>query len=255
MVRYSLLLLLSYIIGLQCITAQTQIPQSSSKHYNARVSEFENNPQIDSTKIVMLGNSLTENGKDWNAKLCVNNICNYGIIGDNARGMTRRLCQITPFRPKSIFLMCGINDLAQNKESEVVFRKVVSLIDSIRNQAPTTKLYVQSLLPIDEKTKRWKTLYGKTNCVVEINHLLEKYCHDNGITYINLFPEFVIQGTNRLNPDLHSDGLHLNSAGYELWAKLLKPYIENADYNQMASYSGRIPMPHKAKHRNKYAED
>lgn len=75
------------------------VSYTSSRHYNQRVAEFERLAPIDSTQIVMLGNSLTENAGDWNERLQVDNVVNRGIIGDTAEGMSERLCQILPGKP------------------------------------------------------------------------------------------------------------------------------------------------------------
>lgn len=37
-------------------------------HYQQRVAEFDAHPAVKAHSIVMLGNSLTENGGDWNAR-------------------------------------------------------------------------------------------------------------------------------------------------------------------------------------------
>ena len=71
---------------------------TSSRHYNQRVAEFERMEPIDSTQIVMLGNSLTENGGNWNERLQVDNVVNRGIIGDTAEGMSERLCHLPDVR-------------------------------------------------------------------------------------------------------------------------------------------------------------
>ena len=44
------------------------------------VTQFENRNDIDTSTIVMLGNSLTEFGGDWSEKLGRPGIVNYGII-------------------------------------------------------------------------------------------------------------------------------------------------------------------------------
>ena len=87
-------------------TAQAQhVSYRSTAHYNKRVAQFEREGGINENSIVMLGNSLTENGKNWGERLGMDNVVNRGIIGDNTIGMTERLCQITPHKPKVIFLM------------------------------------------------------------------------------------------------------------------------------------------------------
>ena len=82
-------------------------------HYTERVTEFEKQPRIMPTDIVMLGDSHTEFGGDWNKRLpgC-GNIVNRGIAGDDAIGIGHRLKQICPYKPKTIVLECGINDLS-----------------------------------------------------------------------------------------------------------------------------------------------
>ena len=198
-------------------------------HYNERVELFEQLTDLDSTKIVMLGNSLTENAGDWNEWLGTENVINRGISGDDALGITCRLVQILPKKPKAIFLMCGTNDLSHDLTPQQVFEKCKGVIDSIRSGAPDTKLYVQSLLPINESFGRWKTLEGKTNDIPAINRLLRQYCKQQHISYINLFPRFTSGRSNVLRRQLCVDGLHLSKEGYEIWASQLCWYIREAN--------------------------
>lgn len=201
------------------------VSYTSSRHYNQRVAEFENMPPIDSTQIVMLGNSLTENAGDWNERLMVDNVVNRGIIGDTAEGMEQRLCQILPGRPRAIFLMCGVNDLSHNLTPDQVFNRVRHLIDRIRKEAPDTKLYVESLLPINESNGRWKSLAGKTNDIPKINEKLRSYCQLTDIPFVNLFPHFTRGDGNQLMPALSADGLHITKTGYKIWASQLRPIV------------------------------
>ncbi|MBF1554952.1 MAG: serine acetyltransferase, partial [Prevotella pleuritidis] len=77
--------------------------------------------KIDSTDVVMLGNSLTELGGDWNRLLRWRRVRNRGISGDDATGILHRLGQILPGKPKAIFLMVGINDLSHDLTPVQVF--------------------------------------------------------------------------------------------------------------------------------------
>lgn len=212
-----------YIMGIP-VFAQS-VTYRFTPHYNERVELFEQLTDLDSTKIVMLGNSLTENAGDWNELLGTENVVNRGIIGDDAFGITSRLIQILPKHPKAIFLMCGTNDLSHNLTPQEVFEKCKEVIDSIRSGAPDIRLYVQSLLPINESFGRWKTLEGKTNDIPAINRLLRRYCKQQHITYINLFPHFTNGKSNVLCRPLCVDGLHLSKEGYNIWASQLRWYI------------------------------
>lgn len=204
-----------------------QVHYHSSEHYNKRVKEFAPLLDIDPSTVVMLGNSLTELGGDWGQRLGLNlKVVNRGIIGDNTMGMINRLCQITPHHPQAIVLMAGINDMSHDLTSQQVAERVTALIDSIRIQAPHTRLLVQSILPINESTGRWKKLNGRTNDVPMANILIKAYCESVGITFINVFARLKEKQSNSLRMDLTTDGLHLNEEGYKLWADELSRYAK-----------------------------
>lgn len=197
-----------------------------SEHYTNLVTQFENRNDIDTSTIVMLGNSLTEFGGDWSEKLGRPGIVNYGIMGDNTQGMLRRLYQITPHHPKAIFLMVGTNDVTGEETDEEIFEKCRSVIDAIRTQTPQTRLLVQSLLPVNLEVKLWKILEGQEAKIVDINHRLQDYCERQQLTFINLHPLFTTEDGLTMRADLTTDGLHINEAGYRIWACVLQPYLE-----------------------------
>ena len=194
-------------------------------YYYARMRTFEAEPPIRSTDIVMLGNSLTEGGRDWAEKLGKPNVRNRGISGDVAMGIDARLFQITPHKPAKIFLLVGINDVSHDLTVDSIVTNIRLLVDHIHAQSPKTKLVLQSLLPIRESTGRWKRLQGKTDMIPQINARLEALAREKGLTFINLFPHFTEPGTNVLRSELTYDGLHLSKAGYDVWVKLLKPHL------------------------------
>ena len=195
------------------------------KHYTDRVALFAKMPPVDSCDIVMLGNSLTEFGGDWGKLLHSPVVVNRGIAGDDATGIYHRLRQILPGRPRAIFLMVGINDISHGLTASQVASAVEKVIAAIRRESPSTKLYVQSLLPINESFGKWKLLEGKTGAVGEVNSLLSAYCKGKGIAYVDLYSKFVRRGTNTLRRELTTDGLHLSAQGYKLWAFELRRHV------------------------------
>lgn len=197
-------------------------PRSYTDHYYKRFLQFMDEPAITGKDIVMLGNSLTEGGGDWSARLGKKNIRNRGIIGDEVMGVYDRLHQILPGQPAKLFLLIGANDVSHDLTADSIVGMIRMTVDRIRQESPQTKLYLQSLLPINESFGRYKKLTGKTNLIPEINKQLEALAKKKGITYINLFPLFTEKGTNVLRSDLTTDGLHLKEEGYKIWVKALK---------------------------------
>ncbi len=202
----------------------TNEPAAFPPYYYARMRTFEAEPPIRSTDIVMLGNSITEGGKDWAEKLGKPNVRNRGISSDVALGVDARLYQITPHKPAKIFLLIGINDVSHDVTVDSVMTDIRTLVDHIRAQSPKTKLVLQSILPIREND-RWKKLKGKSGMIPQINARIEALAREKGLTFINLFPHFTEPGTNVMRAELTYDGLHLSKAGYDVWVKLLKPHL------------------------------
>ncbi|MGN0229761.1 MAG: serine hydrolase [Muribaculaceae bacterium] len=190
-------------------------------YYYTRFMEFMDQPAITENDIVMLGNSLTEGGKDWGKRLGWKNVVNRGIIGDEINGIYDRLHQILPGKPKKIYLLSGVNDVSHHLSTDEIVARMERLLSRIQAESPSTEIVLQSLLPIDEGFRRYKNLNGKTYQIPEINARLAQLAKKKGIRFINLFPLFEKPGTNVLRKELTTDGLHLNEEGYKIWTKAI----------------------------------
>ena len=201
------------------------VPRIYTDHYYKRFLQFMDEPAITSKDIVMLGNSLTEGGGDWSARLGKKNVRNRGIIGDEVMGIYDRLHQILPGHPAKLFLLIGVNDISHNLTSDSIVSMIRTTVERIQKESPDTKFYLQSLLPFNESFGRYKSLTGKTDMVPEVNLRLEALAKEKNIAYIDLFPLFTEKGTNVLRSELTNDGLHLNEDGYKIWVKSIKKKI------------------------------
>lgn len=220
----TLLSLLFICLGLQAANAQP-LQRIYTEHYYKRLLQFMEEPAISNKDIVMLGNSLTENGGDWAARLGNKNVRNRGIIGDEVMGVYDRLHQILPGHPSKLFLLIGVNDISHGLTADSIVGMICLTIDRIRKESPETKLYLQSLLPINESFGRYKKMIGKASIVPQINKQLKTFAKEKGIRYINLFPLFTEKGTDILRANLTTDGLHLTDDGYKIWVKAIKKKI------------------------------
>lgn len=126
------------------------IPRKYTKHYYQRFLQFMDEPAITPQNIVMIGNSLTENGGDWGRRLNLQSVVNRGIIGDETMGIYDRLHQILPGHPKAIYLMAGINDLSHNLTPDSICGMIQLVVERIQQESPSTQIILQSLLPINE---------------------------------------------------------------------------------------------------------
>lgn len=140
-------------------------------------------------------------------------------------GIYDRLDQILPGKPQKIFLLTGANDVSHDMSTDSLVTLMDLLVNEIQTKSPETKLYLQSLLPINESFGRYKKLNGKTNQIPEINAKLKELAKKRNITFIDLFPLFTEKNTNILREKITTDGLHINAEGYEIWEKELKKYL------------------------------
>ncbi|MEE0978920.1 MAG: GDSL-type esterase/lipase family protein, partial [Muribaculaceae bacterium] len=127
-------------------------------------------------------------------------------------------------KPAKIFLLCGVNDVSHNLTADSIASALGNLIDLIRTETPTTRLYVQSLLPINNSFGRYKAVKDKEQVIRDINKLLEPMAEEKGFTWINSHPAFVDADGN-LDARFTNDGLHLMGNGYLHWRDILRPYV------------------------------
>jgi len=214
-------ILVSLLLLLSCITnAQTS---KYSTFYDQRKSIFEVLPQT-KNEIVFLGNSIT-NFCEWTELFQNSNVKNRGISGDVTQGVLDRLDQITRVKPAKVFLLIGINDLSQNISKDTVFDNICKIAANIRAASPKTKVYIQSILPVNIQFGLFKNLLNKTPDIVWVNLNLARFCKENGYTFIDLFAHFKNSGDDKMNPKYTNDGLHLLGPGYLLWAEIIKPLL------------------------------
>ena len=101
-------------------------------HYHERINEFKNN-MLQKRDIVFLGNSLTEKGGSWNVRFNSSVVKNRGIAGDVTEGVLYRLGEIGYFKPTSVFILIGINDLMRDKTPEYVTGNIFKIVRNIRH--------------------------------------------------------------------------------------------------------------------------
>lgn len=179
---------------------------------------------VDSTSIVMLGNSLTH-GCEWHELFDNHKVLNRGINGDIAEGINLRLDGILRGKPAKIFLLCGVNDVSHNLSADSISQATEMIIQRIVEESPETQVYLQSLLPINNSFNRYKRLAGKEQVIRDINKLNQAMARRYGITWIDLYDSFADENGN-LRSDLTNDGLHLLAPGYIIWKEILLPYID-----------------------------
>ncbi|MDE6271708.1 MAG: hypothetical protein K2M31_01720 [Muribaculaceae bacterium] len=193
-------------------------------YWHQRVSLFDRLP-VGNDDIVFLGNSITDGG-EFQELFEMDNVLNRGIRSDRINGVRKRLDQVTSGHPKKIFLLIGINDVADSRQTPSSLADMYEqLVRDIREKSPETTLYIQSVMPINNDFKRYKSLYGREEIIPALNEKLKDIADRNGAVYIDLWPALADPSSGKMKKQFTSDGLHLTGAGYRAWTDAVKEYL------------------------------
>jgi hexosaminidase len=210
------------------VTGATQVrlpfyPDSIfSTYYHQRVTHFRTLPQT-KADIIFLGNSITD-GAEWSELFADSRVKNRGISGDISAGVIHRIDEITNRKPAKVFLLIGINDLARNISPDSVVKNILLISSYIWQESPSTQLYVQSILPVNDVYGKFGGHTIKGEQVKRVNEQLKLRAGGNYYFFIDLYASFS-DDNGKLKAGFTNDGLHLNGDAYLLWKDILYPYI------------------------------
>lgn len=210
-----------------------------STYYAQRVDLFESMP-IQNDDIVFVGNSIVD-GANWGELFNDVHIKNRGISGDISSGVLHRWKQIVGGKPKKIFLLIGVNDLARNISVDSIVKNILIAADYLYQESPKTQLFIQSILPVTDYYKKFTGHTSKAKQIVDVNTKLKEALVGRHFTYLDLHSAF-IDAFGKLNKTLTNDGLHLMAKGYILWKHLIFPHVYGIEEKPAI-----IPMPQQLK--------
>jgi lysophospholipase L1-like esterase len=190
-------------------------------HVKNRMVIFTSEPVV-TGRIVFLGNSITEMG-DWKKLTGDSTVLNRGISGDITFGVLKRLDEILNRKPSKIFLLIGINDIGKDIPPTVITDNIKKIIRRIEIESPSTKIFLQNLLPVNPSINRFPQHYDKQSKIVETNKLLIHVAKETNVTLVDLNKLFRDNKGN-LQEKYTKDGLHLypGGEGYKIWVDHLK---------------------------------
>ncbi len=221
-----LLSLLLLSLSFNSLSAQSAFPHYPdslfSTYYHQRATQFRLLPQS-KKDIIFLGNSITDGGS-WGELFRDKHIKNRGISGDVTIGVLNRLEEVVKRKPEKVFLMIGTNDLARGIQPDSILKNIYKIVSLIHEYTPLTKIFVQSIFPVNPAKHKFPSHVNKGASILYINRHLEKEAVNGNYTFINVFD--ALKGKDgHLNLDYTNDGLHLLGPGYMVWKHVIYPYV------------------------------
>jgi lysophospholipase L1-like esterase len=189
-------------------------------HYIQRVAQFEKEPLVPG-RIIFLGNSITEMG-DWKAATGDSTVINRGIGGDITFGVLKRLNDVVDRKPSKVFLLIGIN-IGKDIPDSVIAGNIGKIVTLIKDGSPSTKVYVESILPVNPTIKNFPQHYDKQAHILSTNALIRQVARKLKVPYVNIHDQFTDK-KGRLEARYTAEGLHLTQkgGGYQKWVSYLK---------------------------------
>lgn len=127
---------------------------------------------------------------------------------------------VKPYRPRTIVMYAGDNDIAHGKTPEAVSADFQEFVAKVHKDFPDTNIVYVAVKP---SIARWKMIEQVRETNDLITALAEK---DLLVTFLDIDTPMIGEDKNP-KPELFiADGLHLSKAGYKIWSDLLEPHLE-----------------------------
>jgi lysophospholipase L1-like esterase len=165
---------------------------------------------IDSGSIVLLGDSITAEGR-WPELLPRWPVVNRGRSGYTTEQLVPVAREIASSHPRMVFVLTGTNDIRDGLPASVTGRQLEAIVDAIASTTPDTEIVLQTILPRADAPE----------AVRAANHRIEQLAAQRNLRLLDLHSAFD-DGAGGLRSTETSDGVHLTSAGYARWSALLE---------------------------------
>ncbi|TQR46373.1 GDSL-type esterase/lipase family protein [Paenibacillus popilliae] len=143
-----------------------------------------------------------------------------GGLGAKVQSALDNIEEIASRKPTHVFLSMGQNNLGEplEKAKKTFEQQYTQLLNRIREQLPTTRVYVLSITPMDDASPVGELMNPQ---IETFNVALQKIAKEKGVDYIDLAPIFQ---KHKIQYD--EDGSHFTNAFYPILLDYLKEWTD-----------------------------
>ncbi|MCL6265283.1 SGNH/GDSL hydrolase family protein [Flagellimonas myxillae] len=177
----------------------------------------------DSTKatIVFTGSSSIRMWNNMQQRFPETQILNTGFGGSQSSDLEHFLDElILDYQPTQVFIYEGDNDINAKKSPRNIIGTLEDILEVLQTHTPEIDIVLISAKP---SIARWhlKRKYMRFN-----KRLRKLASQTPGVRYADVWS--IMLAKRKLKRDLFiSDGLHMNTKGYDLWHEVIKNYINH----------------------------
>lgn len=126
---------------------------------------------------------------------------------------------VLPYEPSAVVLYAGDNDIAFGSSPDCAAVDFSAFVERIHTDAPQTPIYYISIKPSPARQDLWDEMQ-RANRLIEARTASEATLH-----YIDVSEAMLDEQGLPIEELFIEDGLHMNSAGYEIWTSIIQPRL------------------------------
>jgi len=128
---------------------------------------------------------------------------------------------ILKHKPRVVVLYAGDNDVAHGMSPKEVAQDFRRFVAVVHKELPRTRILFIAIKP---SIKRWKLF----ETMKRANERIAGQCRkDKRLAYVDIVTPMLGQDGKPRRDLFAKDGLHLNAAGYKVWADTLRPHLRS----------------------------
>jgi lysophospholipase L1-like esterase len=211
------------IFFVKVVNAQQASEAPAANKYESEIAAFEQaDKQIFPPKnaILFTGSSSIRLWKDLQERFPNKKVINRGFGGSGLADLVYYKERIVmPYKPKQIVIYSGENDIAAGKSAQEVYTNLVTLVSSIRKALPAVRISYISMKPSPSRLDKQEEMK-------KANRMIKDYLSKvKRADYINIYDPMLGPDGQPKAELFVEDRLHMNKAGYDIWAAVIKPYL------------------------------
>ena len=119
-------------------------------------------------------------------------------------------------------------DLNEDKSVDEIVNNMEEIIDNIKDNRPYTKIYIESLYPINKDVDKFDRIISKAileDDIKEVNKKLKDLTKSKKVEFLDLYS--ILSDEDKLKDDYSSNGVKLNDEGYSLVREKIEKIISS----------------------------
>jgi len=170
--------------------------------------------------VVVVGSSSISLWGNLEQQFATRHMVRRGLAGARMTDISRHADRlILPYRPSTVIVYAGDNDIAEKVQPEMVLAAYADLVRQVRRALPQARIAFISIKPSPSRAALMPAFERANELVAAFS------AGDERLDYIDVYSR-MLDAEGRPRADLFAaDALHLNGAGYALWRSELAAHL------------------------------